>query len=81
MPNLSNTNMLVTLPSGNRAVYSVQAQHVPRDDVPGSNEWPIMWGRQVAHEMGGTWYRPDGWTPIDDPKLVALFERCPEVTP
>jgi hypothetical protein len=32
MPTLSNTNLLVTLPSGNRAVYSVQPQHIPRED-------------------------------------------------
>ena len=80
MPTLSNTNVLVTLPSGNRAVYSVQPQHLPREGILESARWPIDYGRQVAHELDGTWYRPDGWTPIDDPKLVALFERCPEVT-
>ena len=76
--NLSNTNMLVTLPSGNRAVYSVQPQHLPREGIPDSRDWPIMYGRQVAHELDNVWYRPNGWTPVDDPKLVALFERCPE---
>jgi hypothetical protein len=70
--------MLVTLPSGNRAVYSVQPQHVPREGIPDSRDWPIMYGRQIAHEVDDVWYRPDGWTLITDPKLVALFERCPE---
>ena len=78
MPYLSDTNMLVTLPSGNRAVYSVQPQHVPREGIPDSRDWPIMYGRQIAHEVDDVWYKPDGWTPITDPKLVALFERCPE---
>jgi hypothetical protein len=79
MPYLSDTNVLVTLPSGNRAVYTVQPQHLPREGIPESKSWPIEYGRQVAHELDGTWYRPDGWTPVGDPKLVALFERCPEV--
>jgi hypothetical protein len=78
----SETLLLVTLPSANRAVYSVQPQHLPREGIPGSNEWPIMWGQQIAHELDGIWYRPGGWTPIDDRKAVALLERCPMgVTP
>lgn len=79
MPTLSSTNVLVTLPSGNRAIYTVQPQHLPREGVPESSTWPIELGRQVAHEVDGVWYRPDGWTEVNDPKLVALFERCPEV--
>lgn len=79
MSDISNINVLVTLPSGNRAVYTVQPQHLPRKGIPQSKSWPIEYGRQVAHELDGTWYRPDGWTSVDDPKLVALFERCPEV--
>lgn len=78
---MTNLNMLVTLSSGNRAVYSVQPQHLPREDIAGSHEWPVMWGRQIAHELDGVWYRPDGWTKIDDPRLVELFEKCPKVTP
>lgn len=78
---MTNLNMLVTLTSGNRAVYSVQPQHLPREEIPGSHEWPVMWGRQVAHELDGVWYRPDGWTKIDDPRLIELFKKCPKVTP
>lgn len=79
MPVLSNSNFLVRLPSGNRAVYTVQPQHVPREDIPESRDWPIFFGRQVAHELDGRWYRPDGWTEVTDPKLITLFERCAEV--
>jgi len=45
MATLSNTNVLVTLPSGNRAVYTVQPQHLPREGVPQSKSWPIEYGR------------------------------------
>jgi len=78
--NLSPTCFLVTLPSANKAVYEVQPQHI--NDIPGStlNERAIMHGRQIAHELDGRWYRPDGWTEVTDLKLIALFERCPEAT-
>jgi hypothetical protein len=79
MATLSNTNVLVRLPSGNRAVYTVEPQHLPRENLMESLDWPILYGRQVAHELGGRWYRPDGWTEVTDPKLITLFERCPEV--
>lgn len=79
MANLSNTNVLLRLPNGSRAVYTVQPQHLPREDILESAEWMLQWGRQVAHEVDGRWYRPDGWTEILDLKLIALFERCPEV--
>ena len=77
--NLSNTNLLVTLPSGNRAVYSVQPQHVPREDVPGSREWPMLWGEQLAVQLSGRWYKTGGKEEITDPKTIALLERCPGV--
>jgi hypothetical protein len=75
---MTNTNLLIQLPSGGRAVYTVQPQHLPREDVPDSRLWPMMYGEQVAHEKDGVWYRPSGWVPFDDPKLAAMFERCPE---
>jgi hypothetical protein len=65
----------VCLPSGNRAVYSVQPQHIPRDDIPESYSWPIQYGKQIAVEFNGTWY--DGKNQITDLKTIALLERVP----
>lgn len=65
----------VCLPSGNRAVYSVQPQHVPRDDIPESFNWPILYGKQIAVEFDGTWH--DGKNQITDLKTIALLERVP----
>lgn len=79
MATLSNTNMLVRLPGGERAVYTVQPQHLPREDILESKDWPARYGRQVAIEVDGRWFRPDAWTEITDLKLIALLERCPEV--
>ena len=65
----------VCLPSGNRAVYSVQPQHVPRDNIPESFNWPILYGKQIAVEFNGTWH--DGKNQITDLKIIALLERVP----
>jgi hypothetical protein len=65
----------VCLPSGNRAVYSVQPQHIPRDDIPESFNWPILYGKQIAVEFDGTWH--DGKNKITDLKTIALLERVP----
>ena len=65
----------VCLPSGNRAVYSVQPQHVPRDDIPESYSWPIQYGKQIAVEFNGTWH--EGNKEITDLKTIALLERVP----
>jgi hypothetical protein len=65
----------VVLPSGNRAVYSVQPQHIPRDDIPESFNWPILYGKQIAVEFDGTWH--DGKNQITDLKTIALLERVP----
>ena len=74
---LSNTMLLVVLPSGNHAVYEVQPQHMNLTHSAWTlNQAAIEHGRQVAHEVDGRWYRPDGWTEVTDPKLVKLFERC-----
>ena len=65
----------VCLPSGNRAVYSVQPQHVPRDDIPESFDWPIQYGKQIAVEFNGIWHQ--GNKEITDLKTIALLERVP----
>ena len=65
----------VRLPSGNRAVYSVQPQHVPRDDIPESFDWPIQYGKQIAVEFNGIWHQ--GNKEITDLKTIALLERVP----
>lgn len=46
MPTLSNTNVMVPLPHGGRAVYTVQPQHLLE-----SNSWPMDYGTQVPHGM------------------------------
>lgn len=78
MLNLSNSNLQVTLPSGNKAVYSVQPQHM--NDIPGVSlaERAMMYGEQLAHEHGGQWFKPGGWQEITDLRTIALLERCPE---
>lgn len=75
---LSDSTFLVFLPSGNRAVYSVQPQHL--NDIPGTTlaERARMWGEQLAVEMGGCWYKRGGKEEITDPRTIALLERCPE---
>ena len=69
---------MAILPSGNRAVYSVQPQHL--NDIPGTTlaERARMWGEQLAVELGGTWYKRGGKEEITDPRTIALIERCPE---
>lgn len=71
---MSSVFMTVRLVSGNLAVYEVQPQHVPRPDIPQSKHWPREYGRQIAHELNGKWYRPGGWVEINDPKAVELLE-------
>lgn len=79
MPTLSDTILLVTLPSGNRAVYAVQPQHVNLQHWGATlNQTAIEYGEQIAHELDGRWYKPGGWTEITEPKTIALLERSPE---
>ena len=76
MPVISDTLLTVTFPNGRRAVFSVQPQHVPRDDIPGSYAWPAQYGRQVAIEgPGGDWYTSPG-EKITDLRTIALIERA-----
>lgn len=75
---LSDTCLLCVLPSGNKAVYVVQPQHL--NPVPGEslNQRAIMYGHQLAHEKDGAWFQPGGWIEITDLKTIALLERCPD---
>jgi len=79
MPVLSDTSLLVTLPSGNRAVYLVQPQHLtPRASNVTQNQNACDYGQQVAVEHNGAWYRPGLREEITDPKTLALIERVPQ---
>jgi len=50
-----------TFPNGLRAVFEVQPQHVPREDIPESINWPVIHGRQIAIEnRQGRWMTPAG---------------------
>ncbi len=79
MATISDSIFLVTLPSGNRAVYAVQPQHV--NDRPGItlSERARFYGTQLAHECAGRWYQPGDWTEITDLRTIALLERASEV--
>lgn len=72
---LSNTNLRIALPSGSFAVYDVQPHHLNEFGNLSLGERARLFGRQVAHELNGRWFRPDGWTEILDPKLIEIFER------
>jgi hypothetical protein len=77
MPTISETLFSVVLPSGDRAIYSVQPQHL--NDYPGSTlrQRAIEHGSPIAHEKKGRWYRPGG-EEITDIRTLALIERCPD---
>ena len=76
MPVISDTLLNVMLPSGNRALYSVAPQHVPRDDIPNSYQYPRMYGQQVAVELNGDWCRSGTLEKITDLKTLALIDRA-----
>jgi len=77
MPVINESMFMVVLPSGNKAIYSVQPHHLI--DRPGStlSQRAIEYGEQIAHENGGKWYRRGGWIEITDNRTLALIERCP----
>jgi len=77
MPVLSNTSLMVSLPSGGHAVYSVEPQHL--NDRPGTDlaQRARDYGTRLAYEQQGQWYHPDG-EQITDLRTIALLERCPE---
>jgi hypothetical protein len=80
MPVISDSLLTVIFPNGRRAVFAVQPQHVPRDDIPGSYAWPAQYGRQVAIEgPGGDWYTSPG-EKITDARTLALIERAPVIS-
>ena len=79
MPTLSDTILLVTLPSGNRAVYAVQPQHINLQHWGATlNQVAIEHGRQLAVCIGGDWFKPGAQEPITDHRTIALLERSPE---
>lgn len=85
MSTLSDTMLMVKLPSGNRAVYAVSPQHMNLPDFTGQslNEVAIKHGQQIAHQHNGQWYEAGdilqhAWHPITDNRVISLLERCPE---
>ena len=74
---VNETLLSVMLPSGNRAIYSVQPHILI--DRPGStlNQRAIEYGQQMAHAVADRWYLPGGWVEITDKKTLALIDRCP----
>lgn len=76
MPVLSDSIVSTVLPSGNRAVYAVQPQHM--NDRPGTSLATRArdYGRQLAHAHEGRWYKAGGWEEISDPRTIALLERA-----
>jgi hypothetical protein len=75
---LSDSIFAVTLPSGNRAIYAVQPQHV--NDRPGTTlaDRARDYGTQLAVQIAGQWYKPGAKILIDDLRTIALLERAPE---
>lgn len=71
----NETLLLVVLPSGNQAIYSVQPHILI--ERPGStlNERAIDYGQQLAHALDGRWYMPGGWVEITDKKTLGLIDR------
>ena len=79
MPVLSDTILLVRLPSGNCAVYSLQPQHLNKTHHAWTlNQSALEYGRQLAHELNDRWYKPGGWEEITDFRTIALLERAPK---
>lgn len=78
-----NEGVLIAAPQRNAwpAVYSVQPQHVPREDIPESINWPAQHGHMVAHFHEGQWFKPGGWEEIRDPQAIAALNSVTEVWP
>ena len=73
MHTLTNSLVRVVLNSGNIAIYRVQPQHLPRENIPQSREWPLMYGEQIAHQLGDKWFHVGGWNEITDKKTLTLL--------
>jgi hypothetical protein len=79
MPVIGDTLLTVVLPSGNRALYSVGPQYVtPSASNVTQNENAYMYGRQIAVELDGDWYRSGLSEKITDLKTLALIDRAPQ---
>lgn len=74
MPEL--INQCVVLPSGNRAVYAIsqRALTLQASYGVGPDDAARRYGRLLAHEHSGRWYKPYGWGEITDPKTIELFD-------
>jgi hypothetical protein len=70
--------VLVTLPSGNQAIYDVQTHNLPRADKPESFRWPIDHGTQIAHEKDGRWYATGGWSKLESVAVIAIRASFPD---
>lgn len=75
---MSNSILRVVLPSGNQAVYEVQPQHL--NEIIGLTlaERARAFGKQLAHELDGRWYKVGGWEEITDQKLIKLLSQAKE---
>ncbi len=75
---MSNSILQVVLPSGNRAVYEVQPQHL--NEIIGLTlaDRARAFGKQLAHEHEGRWYKSGGWEEITDQKLIKLLGQAKE---
>jgi hypothetical protein len=73
----------VTLSSGNSALYECAPNHMPREGIPDSRQWPIMYGKQIAVKLGATWHKSavlDSSMPeITDAKAISILESFTEV--
>ena len=79
MPTISDSLVLTTLSSGNRALYRVQPQHMNMQHYGATlNDAAISYGEQVAHQSDGRWYRFGTWEEITDHRTIALIERAIE---
>lgn len=70
---MSTQVIAIRLSTGNKAVYEVMPQHVPREGVLESRQWPQNYGVQLAHELNGKWYKPGGWKEITDQETIDLL--------
>jgi hypothetical protein len=60
-------------------VYLVQPQHLPREDIEQSKEWPLMYGEQIAVKFENDWILTNGKTKVTDIKLIQSLENCPKL--
>lgn len=65
-----NVAVILRLPSGNLAMYSVDPDHI--DDA-------VQLGKQLAHEFHGQWFFPGGWIRIQPSLVDDLKAQCLEL--